>query len=391
MKGMNRDLRIIWQEMKKIFRPIMLIMLILINLLMYYIFIDFDISYFANGRPAKDYYEISSEMIEDYGRKLDEKEYDDFKQAYQEALDRADAYIQKLDEAQQTDVASYAELVELNNKNDLSSPERQLYDKLLSEKEIGWEIQTREGIMEDMDSAGTDFGYGYISGKPSERQEARINDLLEDESFRSIFPAYPVGDNFHSISQNICLTILVSILFMILPITIRDYKNRMIDLQYTSRAGRKLFIKKAAAGVLSAFIIATVLLCVYYGLYFTNNITIFLNSDINSFLGYPYWYNLTFWQLILIVIGLTYILALSTALCAIFISSISKNYISVIGLQFPIFACICWLLTQRMLLGNALAIDHPQPQFFFTYGVIIILPAVAILWKKQREQQRDIL
>ncbi|SID13060.1 Uncharacterised protein [Mycobacteroides abscessus subsp. abscessus] len=76
---------------------------------------------------------------------------------------------------------------------------------------------------------------------------------------------------------------------------------------------------------------------------------------------------------------------------AIFISSISKNYISVIGLQFPIFACVCLLLAQRMLLGNALAIDHPQPQFFFTYGVIIILPAVAILWKKQREQQRDIL
>lgn len=383
-------MRILLQEMKKIFHPVMLLICVLINVLMYYIFIEFDISYFPNGRPATDVYRIGIEMVEKYGHELDEQEYEDFKQVYKEEVKKADQYIQQNDEWAEVGITTYQEFRDMDFGVNPALDE--VRDKLIFEQGIDlfWEIPEREHIIEEMKFLEERYGYSYLAGTPTKQQDERIKEVVNSGTVYSIFPAYPVEDNFFSISKSIMITILVSILFMVSPIFLRDFKNNMVSLQYTTKTGRAIFKWEIVAGLVSSFLITTVLVVVYYGIYFTNDIGMFLKSGVNTFMGSTYWYDFTFLQLILLTIGLTYVLALFLSLIAIFTSSICRNYIAIIGILLPIFVLICMLINRGVLLGDAFLIYHSQIFFAFLYSVIVLVPIIVIIWKWKREKVVDI-
>lgn len=385
-------MRIILQEIKKIFHPVMLLLLILINMLMYYIFIDFDISVFPNGRPATDVYHIGIEMVGKYGHELDEEELEDFKKVLQQETKKADEYIQSDQEFTEQGITSYKEFQETRNGDDVDPATEQLVSRIMFDEgvDLFWEIPQREDIIEDMEKVNERYGYAYLDGIPTAKQENRIQEVVNSGAVNAIFPSYPVEDNFRTISKSIAITILLSVIFMISPLFIRDYKNNMVGLQYTSKIGRSLFKKKIVAGMLSAFFITTLLVIVYYSLYSTNNIGMFLRSSVNTFMGSLYWYDLSFLQLIIITIVLTYVLALSMALMAIFVSSICKNYISIIGIQLPLYVLVCWLILDRSLLSDALLIWVSQWKVGILYSIIIIFPIIAIIWKTMKEKKQDI-
>ncbi len=391
-------MRIILQEMKKIFRPVMLLLFVIINCLMYYLFIDFDISVFPNGRPATDLYNIGTEMVEKYGYELDEAEFEEFKSVLQQEIKKADEYIQSDREFAELGITTYKQYIEARNKAyghviKENSAIENLSSRIMFEEgvDLFWEIPNREQIIEDMENVDEYYGYSIIYDEPTEKQEQRIQEVINSGTVNAIFPDYPVGGNFRSISKSIAMTIVVSVLFMISPIFIRDYKNNMIGLQYTSKIGRDLFKKKLAAGMISAFMITTVLLIVYYCLYSTNDIGMFLDSGINSFMGRLYWYDLSFLQLIFVTILFTYVLTLSIALLAMFVSSICKNYISVIGILLPIFVAILYLVIQRNMPTVGFHIGRSQLELWVTYSIVIILPIIAMFGKMKIVKKRDVL
>lgn len=385
-------MRVILQEMKKIFHPVMLLLLVLINLLMYYIFIDFDISVFPNGRPSTDIYHIGIEMVEKYGHELDDEEFEDFKKVLQQEIKNADKYIQSDQEFAEQGITTYEQFQEMGTPGNVNPAIEKLHSRILEEGiDLFWEIPERESIIEEMEKVNERYGYADIYGTPTEKQENRIQAVVNSGAVNAIFPSYPVGYNLQTISASIAITILISVLFMISPLFIRDYKKNMVSLQYTSKTGRSLFKKKIAAGMLSAFFITTLLIIVYYSLYSTNNIGMFLSSSVNTFMGPLYWYDLSFLQLIIITIVLTYVLALSMALMAMFVSSICKNYISIIGIQLPLYVLVCWLIMSRALMSDALLISSSQWKLGILYCIIVIFPVSAIIWKVMKEKKKDIL
>lgn len=391
-------MRIILQEMKKIFRPVMLLLLVIINGLMYYMFIDFDIKVFPNGRPATDVYNISVEMVEKYGHELDEGELEDFKAVLQQEIKKADNYIQADQEFAELGITTYKQFIEARNEafghvaNENSGIEKLSTRVIFDEGvDLFWEIPEREEIIERMEFVHERYGYSMIEGKPAEKQEQRIQEVISSGSVNAIFPSYPVEDNFQSISKSIAMTILVSVLFMISPIFIRDYKNNMLGLQYTSKIGRDLYKKKLAAGMISTFLITTVLFVVYYGLYTTNDIGMFLESDINSFMGGLFWYDLSFLQLILLTILFTYVLTLSISLLAMFVSSICKNYISVIGILLPVFVVMLQFVIKKAMPTEGFWIGRSQLEVCIIYGVVILLPMISIFGKMKKVKSQDVL
>lgn len=383
-------MHIVLQEMKKIFHPVMLLLLVAINGLMYYIFIDFDITVFPNGRPATDMYHIGIEMVEKYGHELDEAEFEDFKAVLAKEMAKADEYIQSDQDFKKLGISSYQQFQEMRDTDSAIDEvaSRVIFDEGV---DLFWEIPERERIIEDMELVNERYGYSFFEGGLNEKQEQRIQEIIDSGTVKAIFPSYPVEYNFRTISKSIAITILVSVLFMISPIFIRDYKNNMIGLQYSSKIGRGLFRKKLIAGMLSAFLITTVLAIVYYSLYSTNQIGMFLESGINSFMGQAYWYDLSFLQLIIMTIILTYVLTLSMGLLAIFVSSICKNYISIIGILLPLFVVAYYLIMKQALPNEAFSISHSQWEFIILYSIVIIFPLVMIFWKKRVEMKRDVL
>ncbi|WP_131238633.1 hypothetical protein [Cytobacillus praedii] len=386
-------MRIIIEEMKKIFHPVMLLICLLINLLMYYIFIDFDISVFPNGRPATDMYNIGIEMVDKYGHELDENELKDFTKVLQQEIKKADKYIQADKEFSNLGITSYREFIDMRKENQENPEIELLSSKIMFDKEIDlfWKIPQRENVIEKMEFVNERYGYSDLVQLPTSKQDQRIQEIIQSGKVNAIFPSYPVEYNFQTISQSIAITILVSVIFMISPIFIRDYKNNMFGLQYSSKIGRGLVLKKVTAGMLATFIITTFLIIVYYGLYSTNDIGMFLESEINSFMGTVYWYDFSFLQLIIMTILLTYVITLSLSLLAIFVSSICKNYISIIGIQLPLFAVLYWLIKKRVLPVEAFHLTSSQWEIGMIYSIMIIIPISVIGWIVRNRQTKDIL
>ena len=78
------EMTIILNELKKIFNIKSIFLLIIITMTMYFLFIEFNIVNFPNGRPSLDIYDIFVDMKDSYGEFMDEEEFEDFKRKYEE-------------------------------------------------------------------------------------------------------------------------------------------------------------------------------------------------------------------------------------------------------------------------------------------------------------------
>ncbi|KGM94222.1 hypothetical protein Z968_12080, partial [Clostridium novyi A str. 4552] len=71
-------MRIIFNEAKKIFNPKMVILLLFINIIVYFLCIEFHVKYFPNGPGEETIYNMFVEMKQKYGTYMDESEFEDF-------------------------------------------------------------------------------------------------------------------------------------------------------------------------------------------------------------------------------------------------------------------------------------------------------------------------
>nr|WP_307905885.1 hypothetical protein [Clostridium botulinum] len=384
-------MRVIFNEIKKIFNPKMVFLLIIINLIMYFLYIEFDIKHFPNGRPEGDIYKICVEMHEKYGEYMDENEFQDFvKNTYNKKLKEINKYIQNHTQFKKYGVKNYNEYIKkferTYGKYDKRSKEFQnIHDKMVFHDwiELFWEFPQIEDYIEYYKNKDKIMLKRVIDN--NNKQETKIKEILSRGDETSIFP-YMVFDNYNRLILYGSETILLGIVFMIVPIYLSDKKNKVNYLQYTCKNGRKTFKKKIVAGIISSFIITTVELIILFILYSFNNTSMFFNCSINSFSNYSTsWYNITFIQYIVITIVAVYILVLALTLISMLISSMVGNYIALIGLELPIiFITIKFFLNILVnYIGN---IIYAKWVLTLAYLCIFLIPIIliVIVWKKKK-------
>ncbi len=180
-------------------------------------------------------------------------------------------------------------------------------------------------------------------------------------------------------------------MFIITPIYLRDNKDRINYLQYTSRTGRNIFKKKIFAGLLASFILVTIQFICFFSLYSTNNTHMFFNSNINSIYNTIIsWYDLTFIQYISLTVIGTYILAFVITLISMLVSSIGQNYISLIGIQLPIALLAC-TITLRYLVNYMTDIRYPKYFLGLSYMALVLISSVLMIGRWKREKKVDLL
>lgn len=323
-------MQIIFNEMKKILNWKMIVLLLLINLIVYYLFIEFHLTVFPNGRPELDYYRIGIEMVDNYGEKMNEEEFVDFKKRYDEQLQEANEYLQSKKEFKDAGIHTYEDFRNI----DEDEKQWELRNQVMHEErhDVFWDLQTRIELIDQYEKRKNLSGYGPFN----DQQIARIQQLEESDEITSILP-YLVFRNYNQFIQNTAMLVIISVLFIVSPTFLKDRLQHLRDLQYTAKTGRSLFKKKAAAGLISTLIIVTAELMFYFYLYSFNETQMFFQSHINSiFNGNFLWFDLTFIQYIVISIFAVYILAIAFSLLAMSVSSIAANYIVLIGIQLPI-------------------------------------------------------
>ncbi|WP_042143793.1 ABC transporter permease [Paucisalibacillus sp. EB02] len=379
-------MRIILHEIKKILNWKIALMLVIVNVILYFWFISFHIDYFPNGRPALDSYRIGVEMVEKYGTSLNEEEMMDFEKTYKERVKDADEYIQSRQDFKEAEIGSYQEFKEIDFENQAQAEVR---NKVIFEEyiDIFWELQARESLLEFHDE------HGMIMANEMERANTKQKEVLASISATGNYYIYPEGAfyNFQEFIKNVAIAIIISVVLVASPIFLKDRSLRLIDLQYSSRVGRNVFKKKVIAGLVSTLIVVTALLAVYFSIYSLNDTEMFFDVPINSFIGGFHWYDITFFQYIMITVAAIYILGIVFSVLAMAFSNIMPNFVALVGVQIPIV--IGLIIYALSMLVNGITVLSSFPQWFVPtcHMVLVFVGTVFMFFVWRRERKLDIV
>ncbi|MCJ8008732.1 hypothetical protein ACFFF5_08960 [Lederbergia wuyishanensis] len=378
-------MQILLLEIRKILNWRILLVVAFVNLILYYFLIDFNIKHFPNGRPSLDSYRIGAEMVKNYGPVMDVSEKGDFKKKYEEEVQKADEFIQSYDDFNKVGVQSYEDFVNMDRNNEA---QMKLRDKIVFEEEVDlfWELQERERLLEFHQDQE------MIIENEINRADSIGQKHLVELKKTGQFDLYPEVSlmNFKDIIMNIAIAVLISVVLVISPIFLSDRTRNIVDLQYTSNIGRSIFKKKLIAGLISTFVVITGLLAIYLCLYSLNNPSIFFEVPVNSFIGGVSWYNLTFFQYIVLSTIAIYVLGSLLTFVSLGVSNLVPSYIALIGIQVPIILALL-LFGLKYLLNLIISMWLPiwlVPACYIALNIIVI-GSIVFLWK--REKKLDIV
>jgi len=368
-------MHVLLHEIRKLFSWRMLLIVFLANLILYFLLIEFHITNFPNGRPSRDLYNIGVEMIDKYGTYMDEKEIENFINVYKAKVKEADAFLQSRKEFVDAHLDSYEKLRHL----EFGDERMELSNQIMFDENVDlfWKLQAREYIMEEIQTRET-YLASYLNEAKGAQKE-RYQELLE-RGRHGLYPSEAMS-NYQDFISNVAIAIIISVIIIISPIFIKDRTSQMLELQYTTKKGRALFKTKVAAGVMAAIIVMTVLFAIYFSLYSLNHTSMFFNLPIYLFTWFEFWYDVTFFQYIVITVLAIYILGMVFALFSMFFSNRMANYVSLIGIQIPFIIALIAVLIPY-LVRRLMDLDIPKWIAPTSYTVMALSSVilVVLLW-----------
>lgn len=378
-------MRLFGLEMKKIFSWKLLLLTGVVNFLLFYTFLEFDLEYFPNGSGDTNLFEIEQQLIPAYGAEIDKNEFEEIKAMYVDRLDAADNYFKNDEQAQQLGITSYEEFRDIS----FDDPETGDYaERLMIQKseDFLWELQAWGLLIEN-------FGTEPASLEArAEQTTGSMQQHYQQQLWHEEFAFYSsvVLDNFYSYKTNMAIIILISVAMLMSPVFLRDTASGILPHQYTSKVGRRAYRIKWLAGISSTVILTIVLLALYMGLYWTNGTASHFGLSLSSFGWYEYWYDMTFLQYILLSVAAIFFVAILLGILSMAISTVVPNAVVLIGSQIVILFIMIAGVT--MFLIRDIIIIY-LPQIVVPIGYVFLFSAVATIswWIWRRELRRDIV
>lgn len=378
-------MKLFFYEVRKIVSWKLLLLILLVNVLLFKLLIEFDLEHFPNGRPAGDHFDIEQQIIPLFGAEWDEEEQLKLRAMYEAEVLVADAYLANDPEAVALDMNSYEKF----KSDEYETEEQQAYrDKIVFESNLDfpWRFQSYDWYLKE-NQYREEAIIAYMNDA-SEGQKKRLQQLLDEKRFAVYSDV--VTSNFKSYKTSIAIVIFVSIAILISPIFIRDKIANVVPLQYASAKGRTLYRTKWFAGLFSGTFLTTILLIVYMALYGTNDTQSHFDLPLTSFGWYYHWYDITFWQYIVLSIIVIFLLSIVLTVLTMAISSIVPNRIVLIGVQIVVLFLMIAVGSMHVV-QHVIDLNYAQlfvPSLFggFTLFTVLIMWAV---WK--RELNRDIV
>ncbi|MBO3445585.1 hypothetical protein [Clostridium sp. CCUG 7971] len=383
---------VIKNEIKKIFNITNLIIIGIVTSLIWILFINFEIEDFPKDRPQREIHKDFVYMLKKYGTEVDKEEFEDYKKIRDERIKKANDYLSSNEEYVKHGLGNYENL-KSNKPKDYKEggysydPKRreELKEKILFEDntDIFWEIEATYSIIEDYEETV------YIDDKNIDLfNDDQINRFLEFQNRtkpNSTISSIAHG-NYSTLIESINKLIVISIFIMISPIFIKDNKNKVNYLQYSSKVGREILNKKIISGIISSILIITLQLIIFFVIYKQNNTFMFWDCNINSLFNGVHWYDMTFGQYIILTVIQTYILGIVSAIISMFVSTRVNTYISLIGIQIPILF-IFYKIINRYNAGYLTAVYEPKYLLYVLYIGLVVISVLLIYMMIKREKK----
>ncbi|WP_055070181.1 hypothetical protein [Clostridium massiliamazoniense] len=378
-------------EIKKLFNIKSIMVTLLGAVLIWFLFIDFDIKYFPNGIGERAAFNISEEMLKNYGTTVDEKEFEDFISNTKKIEEELNKEILNNETMIKYGIKSYKELKAFEEnafKNHMTEEEQKIFNEI-SNFTIGNElsriIAERNKIIESYKGRNEDIPYliENLSNKALERYKE-----VEGTKERTSPLSYGILNNYNNIIISILGLVIVTVFFMVSPIFIEDKKSKVDYLQYSSKKGRGVFKSKLIAGFLTVIIVTSIEILIMGVLYSTNNTLQFWNCSVNSIFvsQEPLWFDMTFGQYIIITMVFVYIIAMITGIISMYVSSKANSYITLIGVNIIILGIVFYL--GFIGIDNFGTIYLPKFLQLSVYGVfLVVIGILSFLILKNRKMK----
>ena len=370
-------MNIMLYEFKKIWSWKIVGVLIMITAIFYQMFLYYPIEIFRLNHPQIEIHDYTVEMAEEYGVSITGEEIESFvsqkRPLYEQELDQ---YFEELSVFKAAGLSSYEEFMQFENNLDEELTEED-FDALMAINSgeltnyVAYRLQALDYLTEEL---------SYVEGP---------NNIMSSYAFESTM-SY-IGH----------LSILVVLLSLILaaPVVIRDRMKNMHYLHYTSKNGRKIIGQQLKAVLVSGLILTTICIIVFGGLILRNDLLVFWDSPVNSFLNramQDILFDLTFGEYLSISIIFIYLLNVSVTFLAFTLSRFSQNMITLIMKLVPLFAVLtvlctilfAWMFTPANQFYGLIAVDGIEGIVLVTFLTIATIISIYVL---KREKRIDVL
>ncbi len=350
------------EELKKIWRPGILMAVILFGTVYYWMFLDFNIRFFPNGPYQAGAYEIAVEMKEMYGTSLDEDEFETFAQTLPALQAEADRYIQASSVAETYGLTGYTQFLAFEQESGeiaeyaegSDDPAQKQYAdahllrNYLTDAEtnnIAGRIQATQGYIRAYEAwreNGADLKASARLSAETEREYKNAQTLFfsEDKAWQNILP-WEAAEVTGTYFSHLLVWMALSLCILLSPVLVRDRMRMMRPLQWSSRRGRGVLNRQFAASALSAFILTTLNLLIFGGLFLTNGTMFFADCKLFSFMmtGFTWGvWSYGAWCCALVVICYLVCLGVCGMIC--FLSNYSGNYITMLMKLIPLYVIV---------------------------------------------------
>lgn len=372
-------------EVRKIFSWKLILLVVLLNVLIFKLMIEFDLEYFPNGRPDGDMFKIEQQLIPKYGVKIDENEFSEIQEVYQQKFKEADQYLANDKDAVAAGLEDYEKFSNYDKNNELQSA---YHYELVFNRDVDfpWELQSYEWYLEEYQLA--EEAILVKMNGATKAQKKHYEQLLKEDKLP--FYSETVMKNFKTYKTSVAITIFLSVIIFISPIFLRDVQANVVPLQYSSKKGRKVFRVKWLAGLISSIVMTSVLLIVYMTLYKSNGTASHFDLPLYTFGWYDNWYDITFLQYIILSVVTIFTMSVLLGILTMAISSIAANTIALIAIQIVI-AFVMIAGGASVIIQNIIDLQFHQ---LFVPSVLVIFTGFILIvtyfvWL--RECQKDIM
>ena len=392
-------MRMVFNEMKKIWNLKMMLLIAIICALFYSMFMGFHINHFPNGHPSTEIVDYSRELTQRYGTTLEEEEFSEFVQDTREALlAEAEAYIKKMPIFAEAGIYTYADYERVRDSDETQLETDAIWTLLGEECDfVQFKLQALNSIEESYYHYPEYMLNSFIEirGAEHEKELNRFMQIKEREEYRNIM-ASEVLDATVKYAVYLAILTILAVLVLISPLVVTDRMRNIHLLQYTAEQGRDVFQKQLAAVLLSAFCLTTALVVIFGVIFSTNGTGMFWDNGITSFLAYTtFLADMTYGQYCIIYIVLLYVFCLGTAAIAFVLSRFSQNPITLILKLIPVFAAVTTLAVfvfhNTFSIGNVLyagtGIWWIEP---IACGFILLFGSALSLYVVGREKKVDV-
>ena len=349
-------------ELRKIWRPGILVALLLLGAVYYWLFPQFYIEHFCNGPQAEAQFNLASDWVERYGPTLERSERAELDGQLAEEVAEFDRQIAAIPEAAAEGITDYGAFLAfredyLNGVRDADGQADMDVETLLYRVYGGTNWYTVRELEQTMETYDTQDEYlakvisNRKKGDDLETMVQREEELAASDLRHSLLPGL-IETPTREYGKDLAVWCVLSVVLLLSPTLVRDRLRNTRPMQWTSRRGRAVLNIQMGAALLSALVLTVINLTVYAVPFLAQGPLRFAACGLGGIWkwGTP-WFDWTYGAYLLVLVGLLLALSLGAAGLTVFLSQYSGNYIAMLLKALPIFVVVgavlgSWLLDQ---------------------------------------------